>query len=197
MMEMPVRARRRLEDLAASWQEKRDWSDDLRQQQSNLRRSRITCSASLSDYQKNQDWTGSMGLSPSGRFQIVEEAGKHQRFFTREGIRWDAAWAIIGVICALLAVILLTDLAGIGRSMRNITKLDSRIEILSDKNEELNARLAMSTDDLSVCTEAVKLNLIGSGGARMVHLTVPSTVTMKLTANAGTDSHQSNPAAGD
>ncbi len=192
MMEMPVRARRRLQDAAALWQERGAREDELREQTTSLRRRRMTCSSSLPSFSQTQDWTGGLGLSPSGRFQVVEEAGKKPRLFSREGIRWNAAWIMIAVLCSMLALILAGDLAGIGRSMRNISRLSSKIDMVTERNEQLDAQLAMSTTDLSVCTEAVKLNLIGSGGAKTVRLTAPVAANMKVTAIAGQENHGEN-----
>lgn len=193
MMEMPIRARRRLEDVAVTWQERRTRSEDMRQQQADIRRRRMTVSDRIPSIHQTQDWTGSMEMSPSGRFQVIEEPTQRQRLFVKDGIRWDAAWIAIVAVCAILAGILLADLAGIGRSMKSISKLNSRIEVLGSKNGQLQNQLELSTDDLSVCTEAVKLNLIASGGATVVRLTAPENATLMLTASANT---QANPQTG-
>ena len=193
MMEMPIRARRRLEDVAVTWQERRTRSEDMRQQQADIRRQRMTVSDRIPSIHQTQDWTGSMEMSPSGRFQVIEEPTQRQRLFVKDGIRWDAAWIAIIAVCVILAGILLADLAGIGRSMKSISKLNSRIEMLGNKNGQLQNQLELSTDDLSVCTEAVKLNLIASGGATVVRLTAPENATLMLTASANT---QANPQTG-
>ena len=185
MMEMPIRARRRIEDVAVNWQERRTRAEDLREQHADLRRQRMTVSDRVPSIHQTQDWTGNIGLSPSGRFQVIEEPTQRQRLFAKDGIRWNAAWIAILAVCVILAGILLADLAGIGRSMKAIGKLDSRIEIIQGKNEQLQNQLAMSTNDLSVCTEAVKLNLIASGGAKAVRLKAPENATLTLTESAG------------
>ena len=86
MTEMPIRARRRLEDVAVNWQEMRTRSDEVRQQQNDIRRRRMTCSDRLPSFHQTQDWTGSMGVSPSGRFRIVEEPTKKQRLLVNQFI---------------------------------------------------------------------------------------------------------------
>jgi hypothetical protein len=193
MTEMPIRARRRLEDVAVNWQERRTRSEDMRQQQADIRRRRMTVSDRIPSVHQNQDWTGSMEMSPSGRFRVIEEPTQKQRLFVKDGIRWDAAWIAIAAVCVILAGILLADLAGIGRSMKSISKLNNRIEVLGSKNGQLQNQLELSTGDLSVCTEAVKLNLIASGGATVVRLTAPENATLMLTASANT---QTNPQTG-
>ena len=192
MTEMPVRARRRLEDVAVNWHERSSRHDEIREQQANRRRRRMTCSASLSAYTQNQDWTGSLGLSFGGSILDLKETKGKKKILSREGIRWDIAWIAIGLLSVLLVFILLSDLSGIGKSLRNISKLSTRIGIITEKNEQLDAELSMSTDDLSVCMEAVKLNLIGSGGARTVRLTAPTSATMKVTAAATQNGSQMN-----
>ena len=189
MTEMPIRARRRLEDVAVNWQERRARSEDMREQQADLRRRRITVSDRIPFFHQTQDWTGSMGVSPSGRFRVIEEPTQRQRVFSKEGIRWDAAWIAIVLVCVILLGVLLADLAGIGRSMKSITKMNSRIEMLTAKNEQLQQQLDLSTSDLSVCTEAVKLNLISSGGAKAVRLTAPENATLMLTGTADTQAN--------
>ena len=192
MTEMPVRARRRLEDVAVNWHERSSRYDEIREQQTSLRRRRMTCSASLPAYTQSQDWTGSLGLRSGATLETLKEQKEKKKILSREGIRWDIAWVTIGLVIALMLVILVGDLSGIGKSMRNISKLSTRIGIVTEKNERLDAELSMSTDDLSVCMEAVKLNLIGSGGARTVRLTAPASATMKVTAAATQNGNQTN-----
>jgi cell division protein FtsL len=168
---------------------------DDRQQQNILHRQRMTCSESLRNISQTQDWTGSMGMSPSGRFQVVEEARPAKKVFSREGVRWDAAWILIAAAAVLCAGILLADLAGVGIGSRNISKLDMRIEEYMRKNDQMKQELADQSRDMSVCTEAVKLNLISGNAAQTVRLTAPaelseSAVTTekrssKLTGNVG------------
>jgi hypothetical protein len=92
----------------------------------------------------------------------------------------------------LLGAILLADVAGIGRSARTITKLNNRIEMVGEKNEDMQARLAVSANDISVCTEAVKLNLISSGGAQSIRLSAPANATLMLTSASALQSNNSN-----
>ncbi len=180
MMELPVRAGKRLQDFSVAWQENRD-RRDLRQQHADIRRERMTCSDSLRSFPQNQDWTRSMEMSPSGRFQVVEEKNQRQALITRDTVRWDAAIAAIILLAVLFTGILVADLAGIGLSSRNIGRLDDKVKLMTQKNEELESRLLSRTGDVTVCTEAVKLNLIASGGARTIGLTAPTNANMTLT----------------
>jgi len=179
MTDIPLRARRRIEDLAVRWEERQDRSDRQRQQQADLRRSRMS-SDRVRTATQSQEWTGSMGMSPSSRLQIVEEAGKKTPVFSREGIRWNVAWGLVVGIAMLMGVILLADLSGIGISMRSINRLNNRIEMVTEKNEQITDQLSRSDGDMNILTEAVKLNLIGSGGARTVRLTAPTGAVLQL-----------------
>ena len=89
MTEMTARVRNRLQDGMINWQEKRFRKEDFRQQQADIHRSRMTCSASLPSFHQTQDWTG--GIAVCGRKPVIEETKPARRVFSSEGIRWDAA----------------------------------------------------------------------------------------------------------
>ena len=124
-------------------------------------------------FQHTQDWTEGMEMSPSGRFRVIEEAKPRQKLFSREGIRWDTAWIVILAAVVLMGAVLLADLAGMGIGSRTIARLNSKITEQGRQNATLKQELDVSAGDVSVCTEAVKLNLISGYGATTVQLTVP------------------------
>ena len=171
MTEMTARVRNRLQDGMINWQERRFQRTDFRQQQADIHRSRMTCSASLPSFHQTQDWTG--GMTASRRIPVIEEAKPRQRLISSEGIRWNAAVAVLVAIGILLTILLGADLACIGTGGRTITKLNGSILELEAKNERLQAEIDMKAGSSSVCTEAVKLNLISSNGARTIRLTAP------------------------
>ena len=184
MVEASIRTgRRRMQDVFIRWQEQLDRLDQ-RQQQANVRRQRFSCADSLKEYQQSQDWTGQMGMSPSGRFQVIEESRKREPLVTREGLQWHLGWGVLVTVAILLIAVLLFDLVSIGSSARTIDRLGSRIEMIAERNETLSAQLSYSAGDISVCTEAVKLNLISANGASSVKLTAPQGATMTFTASA-------------
>ena len=184
MTYIPVHAGKRFEDMMVQAQERRDRRTENRQNYADVRRSRMTCSASLRSFTQTQDWTGGMAMSPSGRFRVVEEPVRKQKIFTKDGIRWDAACICLIVTALVLAVILLVDLSGIGISMRNIEKLNTKISQVSETNEQLQAQLDYSAGDVTVCTEAVRRNLISSGGARTIRLTAPTNANLTPASQA-------------
>lgn len=173
MLDMPIRAGRRLQDAAVNLREGLARHTSERQQVNSLHRQRMTCSGSL-QFTNTQDWTGGMEMSPSGRFRVIEEAKPKQRFLSRDGIRWDVAWIAIAAVIILCIAVLLADLAGMGISSRAISRLDAKIADQGRRNDGLKQELTVSSGDVSVCTEAVKLNLISGYGAATVMLTVPS-----------------------
>ena len=178
MTEMTARVRNRLQDGVINWQEKRFQKSDFRQQQADIHRSRMTCSASLPSFHQTQDWTG--GMSPSNRIPVIEAAKPKRRLVSSDGIRWDAAITALVAIGILLFVILAADLASIGAGARTITKLNASIRDLEAKNERLQSDIEMTSDSASVCTEAVKLNLISSTGARTIRLTAPANAQLTV-----------------
>ena len=177
MLDMPIRAGRKLQDAAVFLREGFARHTSERQQVNSLHRQRMTCSGSL-QFTNTQDWTGGMEMSPSGRFRVIEEAKPKQKFFSKEGVRWDAAWIAIAALILLCAAILLADLAGMGIGSRSISRLDIKIADQDKRNDVLKQELAASSGDVSVCTEAVKLNLISGYGARTIQLTVPQELSM-------------------
>ena len=177
MSEMTARVRNRLQDGMISWQERRYQKEDFRQQQADIHRSRMTCSASLPSFHQTQDWTG--GLSASNRIPVIEETKPKQRLISSDGIRWNAAVTALIIVGVLLLSFLVVDVTCIGAGGRTITKLNSSIRELETKNERLQAELELQAGSSSVCTEAVKLNLISSTGARTIRLTAP--VNARLT----------------
>ena len=171
MTEMTARVRNRLQDGMINWQEKRFQREDFRQQQADIHRSRMTCSASLPSFHQTQDWTG--GLSASNRIPVIEETKPRQRLISSEGIRWSAAVTALIIVGVLLMAFLVVDVTNIGAGGRTITKLNSSIRDLETKNERLQAEIELQAGSSSVCTEAVKLNLISANGARTIRLTAP------------------------
>ena len=171
MTEMTARVRNRLQDGMINWQERRFQREDVRQQQADIHRSRMTCSASLPSFHQTQDWTG--GLSASNRIPVIEETKPRQRLISSEGIRWSAAVTALIIVGVLLMAFLVVDVTNIGAGGRTITKLNSSIRDLETKNERLQAEIELQAGSSSVCTEAVKLNLISSNGARTIRLTAP------------------------
>ena len=137
----------------------------------------MTCSDSMRTFTNTQDWTNGMGISPSGRFQVIEEARPKRKAISRDGIRWDVAWIIVAAIVLLCGAILVADLAGISISSRTIGRLDSKIADMTKRNDLLKQELELSASDVSVCTEAVKLNLISGYGAQTITLTAPQEIS--------------------
>ena len=149
------------------------------------RRERITVTDRLEmpSFQNTQDWTGGMGISPSGRFQVAEGHGRKQRPFSRKGIRQDWARVILWILAAILSVVLLVEFASIGASSLRIQKLKTRIENARVKGEQLQRQLAEQGGDISVVTRAVEMNLISSSGATTIELRAPSGATLLLVEN--------------
>jgi hypothetical protein len=182
MTDMSLGVRNRLQDGVINWQETRYRKNEERQQHADIRRSRMTCSADLPGIRQTQDWTGSMDMSPSGRFQVIEERKPKVRMISGEGIRWSAALTILILVSVVLCAILLADLAGMGNSGRMITKLNSKIHTVESRNEDLKLELEMSTDSATVCTEAVRMDLISSNGAQTIRLTAPQDARITLSS---------------
>ncbi len=144
------------------------------------RRARMTERLNEERFPNTQDWAFKAGVSPSGRFQVVEEPRKRKKIISPEGIRWDVARVIFLVLGAVMVVVMLVMLASIGKSSSVIHVLDEKISAVEAYNEALSGEVAAQTGDISVCTEAVRLNLISSGGARTIQLTAPEGASLML-----------------
>ena len=182
MTDMPVRVRNRLQDGVISWQEFRSRNAEQRQQHADIKRSRMTCSAELPAYRQTQDWTESLGLSASNRLPVVEERPVRVPLISGDGIRWNAAVAVLTVVGVILLALVLADLSGLGITGQSIVRLNNKIAAVENRNETLARELEISTGSAAVCTEAVKLDLISSNGARTVRLTAPRNARLVLTS---------------
>ena len=182
MTEMTARVRNRLQDGMINWQEKRFRKEDFRQQQADIHRSRMTCSASLTSFHQTQDWTG--GIAVCGRKPVIEETKPQRRVFSSEGIRWDAALTALIIAGVLLIALLLADMAEIGATGHTVNKLNASIEELASENEWIRGEIERGSDSASVCSEAVKLNLISSKGAKTIRLTAPVNAQMTVSTAA-------------
>ena len=145
-------------------------------------RKRMTVSDRVEEksFRNTQDWTSGMGISPSGRFQVIEELRPKASLISRQGIRRSAARGILILMTVVLTVILIGEVAALGSGKLAIQRLNTRIASVEEKNEGLRIQLAASGGDISVCTEAVKLNMISSTGARAIQLTAPLGASMTL-----------------
>ena len=77
---------------------------------------------------------------------------------------------------------------GIFTTTRRLDKYDIQ-EILTDEGRKRGAdavvlEIDMNAASASVCTEAVKLNLISANGARTIRLTVPMDANLTMTTSA-------------
>ena len=117
----------RIQDMAINWQEARYRRNENRQQIASLHRERMTCADTVRFDTQSQDWVSGMGISPSGRFQVIESAVPKKNIVSGEGIRWDVAWIVIIAVTVLCAAILLGSLAGVGMGDRALHKLDKKI----------------------------------------------------------------------
>ena len=183
MTEMTARVRNRLQDGMINWQEKRFRKEDFRQQQADIHRSRMTCSASLPSFHQSQDWTGGIAVCES-RKPVIEDTKPMRRVLSSEGVRWDAALAALILAGVLLLAFLLADVAAIGSTGHSVNKLNANIETLAADNERIRGQIEQGSSSANVCTEAVKMNLISSKGARTIRLTVPVNAQMTLSTAA-------------
>ena len=172
----------KLQTTAADWIENRRRKSEFRVQDVDIYRQRMRCADSVRFDTSPQIWTGSMQMSPSGRFQVIEEARPKRKIVSAEGVRWDAAVIAIIAVVILCTAILLGDLANMGTGTRTISRLENQIAGSTEYNAELQRELAQIANDVTVCTEAVKLNLISSNAVQTIRLTVAADTNMTVTA---------------
>ena len=61
-----------------------------------------------------------------------------------------------------------------------MTKLESKINAITERNDQMKSELEIKAGDVSVCTEAVKLNLISSRGVQTIQLTAPTEANLTM-----------------
>ena len=83
-----------------------------------------------------------------------------------------------------MIAVLLADIGMIGNTSKQIRSISTKMERIEEKNGQLENELYAMANDVSICTEAVKLNLVSSNGATAIALTVPYGATTTL---AGTE----------
>ena len=172
----------KLQTTAADWLENRRRKAEFRVQEVDIYRQRMRCSDSVRYNTSSQDWTGSMQMSPSGRFQVIEEAKPKKKILSAEGVRWDAAIIAIVAVAILCTGILLSDLACMGSGTKRISRLENTVAGITEENAEMVRQMEISASDKKVCTEAVKLNLISSNAVPTIHLTVPADTNLTISA---------------
>jgi len=141
--------------------------------EANMHRARMTCSDRLRQ-PNGQDWSETVGMSPSGRFRVVEDRADKTAPFSRMGVRWDLARWLFALVAVLMATAILVMIASIGNTAIRIRNLDIKIQAATEEHEKLQADIALQDGDVSVCTEAVKLNLVSSQGTKAITLTAPT-----------------------
>ncbi len=165
-----------------------DMEGDHRVRYGSLDRDRITVSERVDTerFQNTQDWVRSAGVNASARLRVPENRRGRPVLLTADGIHRTLARAILGLLACMIAVLLLVELGAIGISRANIRKMNEKIAAVEERNELLRQDLARASGDVSVCTEAIRLNLISSGGARSIVLTAPEGASLMLTDKDGT-----------
>ena len=170
----------KLQTTAADWLENKRRKSEFRVQDVDIYRQRMRCSDSVRFDTNTQDWTKGMQMSPSGRFQVIEEAKPKRRILSAEGVRWDAAVIAIIAVIVICAGVLLSDLACMGTGTRKISRLENQVAGITEDNAEMLRQMQLNASDPKVCTEAVKLNLISSNAVQTIRLTVPADTNLTI-----------------
>ena len=82
MMEMPIRKSRMLRNAEVLMRGRKVLTKNT-VQENVLHRQRMTCAESVRSVTQTQDWTEGVRMSPSGRFQVIEEAKPRRRIISR------------------------------------------------------------------------------------------------------------------
>ena len=180
MSDLAGRAERRIADLGADLRGLFEAKTGTRPITVNRYRQRMSCSDSLRPLGQTQDWTEGMGVSPSGVFRVAENDGRREKILSRKGIRWDVGRGILIAVAAVLVLVLVLEAFGVSARRRMTGKLEVKTQALAAKNEELQQELDWQAGDVSVMTEAVRLNLISGYGARTITLTAPAEANLTL-----------------
>ena len=137
-----------------------------------MMRERISCAPGVRNAHRRQDWTERM-QSPENRgfYYPVTDSKAPQKIFSKEGIRWDVGISIIILIAAVAVTVLMIDVAGLFGT--DAGSYRTRMNGIMAKNDVMSQELQKIANDNNAYREAIKHDLVYSGGIKTISLTAP------------------------
>lgn len=164
----------------------------------NIRAERMTSSVSL-PFMDEDPCTppaygaGTMGVSPRRRVQRSDRyqpaVGSHDTgcvpAISRDGVSGSMACVLLVCLIFSLGVAYLVGRSQVIEAGKRVSSMESRIEDITQMNEELETQLAASASEVNVGYEAVQLGMISARGVDVIYLNAPDDADITL-AGAGT-----------
>lgn len=137
-----------------------------------MMRERFTCAPGVRIEHRRQDWTERMQNPENGGFYYpITDSRAPQKIFSKEGIRWDVGISIIVLVAVVAMTILLVDFIGLVGS--DADSYRTRMNGIMAKNDVMTQELQKISSDNNAYQEAIKHDLVYSGGIKTIYLTAP------------------------
>ncbi|MBQ8653545.1 MAG: hypothetical protein IJ507_01300 [Clostridia bacterium] len=159
----------------------------------NIRGERMTCSAYLPQLQdegvyyyanpipdqparprrRRSERRSAVGTHDTGRIRLI----------SRDGVKGTAACVMLAALVCTLGVATLVGRSRVIEAGKRVSDIQSRIETVTRRNEELETEIAMSEAEVNISYKAVQMGMISAKGADVIYLTAPKDAEMILSAS--------------
>ena len=158
----------------------------------NLRGERMTCSAYVPQMQddgvyyyanpipdqparprrRRSERRNAVGRQDTGRIRLI----------SRDGMKGTAACVMLAVLVCTLGIASLVGRSQVIEAGKRVSDMQSRIEAVTRRNEELETELAVSAAEVNVSYQAVQMGMISAKGVKVIYLTAPEDANLILSA---------------
>ena len=158
----------------------------------NLRGERMTCSAYVPEMlddgvyyyanpipdqparprRRRSERHAAVGSHDTGRIRLV----------SRDGIQGTLACTLLAVMICTLGIAGLVGRSQVIEAGKRVSDMQSRIESVTRRNEELETELALCAAEVNVSYKAVQMGMISAKGVNVIYLTAPEDANLILTA---------------
>ena len=159
----------------------------------NLRGERMTCSAYVPQLQDEgvYYYANPIPDQPARprrrRSERHSAVGSHDtgriRLIGREGVKGTLACVMLAVLICTLGIAGLVGRSQVIEAGKRVNDMQSRIEAVNRRNEELETELALSAAEVNVSYQAVQMGMISAKGVNVIYLTAPEEANLILSAS--------------
>lgn len=120
------------------------------------------------------------------RHPVTVQQPEKTSVFSAQGIRWDAASALLLVILAIFGLLLVFEGGNMIATQKRVEELQAEYDRVIASNQEMEANLSRQTNASTIGYQAVNVGLISTTGAKPISLTVPEEAMMTMPALGST-----------
>ena len=161
----------------------------------NLRGERMTCSAYLPELRGDEGYGYANPIPDQPARPRRRRAERHSaigrndtariRMISRDGVKGSVACVMLAALFCALGLMCLVGRSQVLDTAKRVNDMQSRIESVTRRNEELETQLAMSAAEVNVSYQAVQMGMISSKGVNVIYLTAPENADMILSTQSG------------